>query len=161
MQTNLPFIHRLIVPTGIMLLAVIYFFDVQALKNPQDRLLINPIFWIMVFLYPIILWNEWRNWKSRTKLDFKSADKGAEPDEYNVKLTKKVALFMLSVALYLATVNFVGFVVMTLMFIPLLMYILGTKSVKLLILIPILATFVLYMLFGFLLGIPLPVGILI
>lgn len=159
-----PFGHRIIVATGILLFSIIYLIDIETLKNSQDKLLVNPVIWIIIILYPIILWQEWREWKrEKEKETLQSqvkADDGDEEDETSAKLTKKIFYFMVSTMLYLALMNYLGFAIMTLVFMPVLLWILGTKSKRVLIFLPIITTFVLFMLFDYLLGIPLPLGTL-
>lgn len=154
--SNGPFIHRIIVATSILILAVIYFFDVKDLKNPHDRLLISPVFWIMVILYPIIIWQEIREAK---KTIHDSEEVEGDGDSY--RLTKKVGFFMISVMIYLILLNYIGFIISTILFLPALMWILGTKSRLFPIIFSIIATGLLYLFFDILLGIPLPIGILI
>lgn len=155
-------LNRFIVATLIIVLAGVYFIDVQALPNERDKVLINPIFWIMLVFYPIILWQEWRAWKTKEQAAQQTAsEQDGEPDadEGEGKLTKKLAMFMGSIALYLALFSTVGFVILTPLFLFALMYILGTRSWKVLLSVSILTTIILYFFFVIWLGIPLPQGI--
>lgn len=155
-----PFAHRVIVATGILLFALLYLYEIGSLKNPQDKLLVNPVIWIMVILYPIILWQEWRQFK-QSKSEEETAEDDKESADTSAKLTKKIFFFMLSTFGYLILMNYFGFFIMTILYMPLLMWILGTKSKWTLIILPIVTTVVLFVLFDLVLGIPLPQGVLI
>jgi hypothetical protein len=150
------FIHRIIVATGILLFTILYFFEIDSLKNAQDKLLVNPVIWIMILLYPIIIWQEWKE-----KRKEEHTEKAEEDDESSARMSKKIFFFMLSTFLYLILMNYVGFIIMTIVYMPFLMWVLGTKSKKTLIILPIVFTVLLYILFNNLLGIPMPQGILL
>lgn len=151
------FTHRIIVATVIFLCATYYFVDVQALKNAQDRLLINPVYWIMVALYPVILWQEW---KERAKTNETLVEEN-EDDESKVTLTKKLFLYMVFIVIYLVGLNYTGFIMTSLLIMPILMIISGAKSKSKIIIVPIVTVFILYMIFGYLLEVPLPQGLFI
>jgi len=158
-----PFIHRVLVATLILFFVIIYYLDISSLKDSQDKLLVNPVIWLVIILYPIIIWQEWkekrkRDMKHEETLETHEVD---EDDETSVTLSKKVFLFMISTLLYLILINYVGFIISTILFMPSLMLILGTKSKKIVIILPIITTVVLYFLFNNLLGIPLPEGVLL
>lgn len=166
-QSKLVLINRFVVTTIILILAGIYFIDVQSLPNSTDRVLISPIFWIMVVCYPIILWQEWKAWKSKAsqvqgKQDAMKEDaeqEEMEADEAHGRLSKKLVMFMAAIALYLALVSSIGFVILTPLFLIAMMYILGTRSWKVLLSIAVITTIFLYFFFVIWLGIPLPQGI--
>ena len=141
---------------------MLYLYEIGALKNPQDKLMVNPVIWIIIILYPVILWQEWRQFKSRNSEEGQAAeDEENEESETSAKLTKKILFFMLSTFGYLILMNYLGFFIMTILFMPLLMWILGTKSKLTLIILPIVTTVILFVLFDLILGIPLPQGMLI
>lgn len=149
-----PFIHRIILATAIIVLAAIYFIDVQDLKNPNDRLMIDPIFWIMLILYPVILFMEWRDFKKNQT----EAEEVEDEDSYD--FTKRIGLFMVAVIIYLVALYYVGFIISTVLFLPSLMWILGTESKVKPLIIAVVATALMFMLFDLLLGVPLPMGLL-
>ncbi|WP_339182039.1 tripartite tricarboxylate transporter TctB family protein [Oceanobacillus sp. FSL W7-1293] len=155
------FVHRVIVATGILIFSVVYLVDISSLNSAQDKLMVNPIIWIIILLYPLIIWKEWKEWKEVKQ----SADTGEkesdEVDESSAKLSKKVFLFMLSTLIYLVLMNYLGFLIMTIIYVPTLMWILGTTSKKVLIILPIAFTLLLFYLFNNLLGIPIPSGLLL
>ncbi|MEI3606478.1 tripartite tricarboxylate transporter TctB family protein [Pseudogracilibacillus sp. SE30717A] len=153
-----PFVHRIIVATSILIFTLLYLFEISSLKNAQDKLLVNPVIWIIFLLYPIIIWQEWR--EKRKKETTHEATNEAE-SEASSRLSKKVFLFMISTLLYLVLMNYIGFIISTIAFMPFLMWVLGTSSKKILIILPIATTVVLYLLFNNLLGIPLPQGIIL
>lgn len=156
-----PFVHRIIVATAILAFALFYLFDISDLKNPQDKLLVNPVIWIIVILYPIIIWQEWRTFKEEQPKEEKTDSQNDEnSSETTTRMTKRIFLFMLTTFVYLLLIDFVGFIITTVLYIPILMWILGTKSKKVLIILPIVTTIALYILFDLLLEIPLPHGIL-
>ncbi|PTL38103.1 tripartite tricarboxylate transporter TctB family protein [Alkalicoccus saliphilus] len=166
-RPKMQLVHRMLLPTAIFIFITLYFLEVQGLNDSRDRMLITPIYWVMTLMYPIILFQEWEKWKSveNEKVDESKVenDEQVEVDEgseVDAPLTKKVLSFMLSIFFYLLLVEQVGFVIITLIFIPTLMWLLGTKNWKLLIIMPITVTALLYLLFVTWLGIPLPEGIL-
>lgn len=155
------FFHRIVIATGILLFTIFYFMETNSLQNPQDKLLINPVILIMVLLYPIIIWQEWREHKKEQKEvkdESELSEEGESDDESSAKLTRKVFLFMLLTLLYLLVIEYVGFIITTVIYMPVLMYVLGTKSKKILITLPVIFTILLYLLFNNMLGIPLPLG---
>lgn len=158
-----PFMHRIIVATLILLFIIVYYFDISSLKNSQDKLLVNPIIWIVILLYPIIIWQEWREKKKNEAVQQEDVTEKEidEDDETSARLSKKVLLFMIFTLAYLILLNYVGFIVSTIIYMPALMSVLGTKSKKILIILPIATTVILYILFNNLLGIPLPEGVLL
>lgn len=155
-QSRFVLFQRFLLPTLILMFVTVYFLEVQGLSDPRDRMLITPVFWIMLFSYPIIIFQEWKKWKAPQQ---ESAD---EEDHYEVhaKFTKKVAYFMISIFLYLVLINYLGFILVTLLFLPSLMRLLGTKDWRLLSILPVGVTVTLYLLFVTWLGIPLPKGFL-
>ncbi|CEI81894.1 hypothetical protein J18TS1_16960 [Oceanobacillus oncorhynchi subsp. incaldanensis] len=152
------FVHRVIVATGILIFSVVYLVDISSLNSAQDKLMVNPIIWIIILLYPLIIWKEWKEVKQSTNTDEKDSD---EADESSARLSKKVFLFMLSTLIYLVLMNYLGFLIMTIIYMPILMRILGTSSKKVLVILPIVFTLLLFYLFNNLLGIPIPSGILL
>ncbi len=168
------FSHKIIVATGILILTLLYFIDVSSLNNPEDKLLVNSVIWIIILLYPIIIWQEWREKNNKTSEkagiteqlldDVNLTDQqGEESDdeETSARLNKRIFYFMLSTFLYLVIMNYLGFIITTIIYMPILMLILGTTSKKILIILPIVFTILLYILFNNLLGIPLPQGLLL
>lgn len=157
-----PFAHRIFVATGILLFALLYLYEISSLNHSQDKLLVNPVIWIIVILYPIIIWQEWRQFKGKQAQEQTSEpEKEKESSETSAKLTKKVLFFMLSTFGYLIGMNYLGFFMMTIIYMPLLMWVLGTKSKRILIILPIATTIILYVLFDMVLEIPLPQGLLL
>jgi len=155
-----PFVHRIIAATLMLVFALIYLIDISALENEQDTLMVNPVIWIMIVLYPIIIWQEWRAEKKKRAEKEDLAEDGEEP-ESSVGLSRKVFLFMVLTFIYLILMNYIGFVISTILYMPVLMYVFGTKSKKLLITLPIVTALALFFLFNNLLGIPLPIGVLL
>jgi len=157
-----PFVHRIIAATLILLFTIIYIIDASALENSQDTLMVIPVLWIMVLLYPIIIWQEWRAAKKQEAEKQEVAEEEEDADnETTLKLSKKVLLFMILTFIYLILMNYIGFIISTILYMPALMWVFGTKSKKLLIILPIVTAVVLFFLFNNLLGIPLPQGVLI
>lgn len=158
----LPFVHRLILPTGILLLVTFYFLEVQGLEDTRNGVLINPIFWIMVILYPLILWQEWKKFKHQTsetdelKSELEKIEESVDSDE-DARMTKKLLAYIIGIGIYLLLVDHIGFVIMTLIFLPTMMWIMGTKSKKILIITPIVVVLIIYFVFIEALGIRFPV----
>lgn len=157
-----PFVHRIIAATLIFIFTLIYFIDASSLENQQDTLMVQPVLWIMIILYPIIIWQEWRAEKKRKVEKQKTAEEEEDADEdTSIRLSKKVFLFMIFTFIYLILMNYIGFIISTIVYMPALMWVLGTKSKKMLIILPIVTAMVLFFLFNNLLGIPLPQGVLL
>lgn len=154
------FAHRIYAVTAIFIFALVYLYQMTSLKNPQDKILVNPVIWLMIIMFPIILWIEWRQFRE----DFNHQEEGETLEsETNATLTLRVVLFIIITFLYLIVMEKLGFVLSTLVYIPLLMWVLGTKwrdSKLVFILLPILLTIGLYLLFETVLDIPLPEGFL-
>lgn len=155
-----PFVHRIIAATLILVFALIYLIDVSALENEQDTLMINPIIWIMVILYPIIIWQEWKAAKKQKAKKEENVEEDTESETF-VRLSRKVFLFMIFTFIYLVLMHYIGFIISTILYMPVLMYVFGTKSKKMLIVLPIVTAVVLFILFNNLLSIPLPQGVLL
>lgn len=158
-----PFVHRVIIATLIFLFVLIYLFDVSNLNYQQDTLMVKPILWIMMVLYPIVIWQEWRSAKKQNAEKKETGNEKAESeeDDTSTRLSKKVILFMVFTFAYLILMNYIGFIISTIIYMPALMWVFGTKSKKMLIALPIATAFLLFFLFNNLLGIPLPQGVLI
>jgi hypothetical protein len=204
----LPLVYKLILPTLIFMYALYYFIEVQGISNPKERMLIHPVFWMMVVLFVIICVLEWRTWKAEqtsaesgrnrkrgeaevqnieqkvaakkvvsrkheaeknesdtnnrvrneAALDYAAGDvlEEAAYDETKTRLTKKTVMYMTSIGLYLVLIQPLGFIVVTLLYLPAVMWVLGTRSWKLLTFVPIVVVCVIHFLFGEWLNIPLP-----
>lgn len=154
------FAHRVYAATGIFVFALVYLYQMTSLKNPQDKILVNPVIWLMIIMFPIILWIEWRQFRE----DFNQQEEGETLEsETNATLTLRVLFFIVLTFIYLIAMEKLGFVVSTVLYIPLLMWVLGTvwrDSKLVFILLPILMTLGLYLLFETVLDIPLPEGLL-
>ncbi|MGM8215047.1 tripartite tricarboxylate transporter TctB family protein [Bacillaceae bacterium W0354] len=161
-ERTMRLINRLIAPSTIFLFVLIYYFEVSDLSD-GNLLLIRPIFWVMVVLYPAVLLIEIKKWKNT---DFSQLEKTSDDDEtefdenyeINSKVTPKLLIYITSIALYLILLPYLGFILVSLIFLPSLLFVFGTKDIKLLIAIPVIVTLVIYLLFDTWLGIPLPKG---
>lgn len=88
------FSHRIIMATLILLFTLVYLYDIGSLKDSQDKLLVSPVIWIIIILYPIILFQEWREFKDKSYSKQSEEDFAEEEDsEESAKLTKKSFLF--------------------------------------------------------------------
>ncbi|WP_158736926.1 tripartite tricarboxylate transporter TctB family protein [Alteribacillus sp. YIM 98480] len=160
-KTKMQLFHRLFLPALIFIFITIYFLEVQGLDDPRDRMLITPIYWVMAAFFPIILFQEWKNWKAAKPDKKEKEEEETESYEVDAPLSKKALSFMVSIFLYLFLIEHIGFVLITIIFLPTLMWLLGTKDWKLLVFLPIIVTGALYVLFVIWLEIPLPTGILL
>src|SRR5699024_12464485 len=107
-----PFVHRIIAATLILLFTIIYIIDASALENSQDPLLVIPVLWILVLLYPIIIWQEWRAAKKQEAEQ--QADADAEGDAENdtcLEHSQQGLLRMIASFIYLIFVNFSGWLI--------------------------------------------------
>ena len=159
-ERTMMLVNRLMAPSLIFLFVLIYYFEVRDLSE-SNLLLIKPIFWIMVVLFPVVVLMEIKKWKN-TAIEQADEPEGEtdfdENYELKSKVTPKLLIYMASIALYLFLLPYLGFILVSFLFLPSLMYALGTKNIKLLVLIPIIVIAVVYLLFDTWLGIPLPKG---
>lgn len=86
--------------------------------------------------------------------------KKKEQDSHSKIIFSRVILTAVLSLIYILMINIVGFYLMTMLFIPTLMYIQGVKNLKLLIGISICFNIFLYIGFSVVLGVPTPHGFL-
>lgn len=85
--------------------------------------------------------------------------KSNEQHKSNIIFSRVISTAVLTL-IYISLLNIVGFYLLTAIFIPLLMYFLGIKDIKLLIGVSIFFVILLYIGFSIFLGVPTPQGIL-
>jgi len=85
--------------------------------------------------------------------------KSNEQHKSNIIFSRVISTAVLTL-IYILLLNIVGFYLLTTIFIPLLMYFLGIKDIKLLIGVSIFFVILLYIGFSIFLGVPTPQGIL-
>lgn len=156
-ERNMWLINRLSVPVLLLVFILTYYFEVRDIPS-SELILIQPVTIIMIILTFTVIFIEVKNWR---KIDFSSESPvGEENPDVHAKLTRKLAIYITSIALYLIMLNYIGFIISSLIFVPSLLYLLGTKSMKLNIAIGFGVTVFVYLLFDVWLGINLPEGIL-
>lgn len=85
--------------------------------------------------------------------------KSIKNNKSNIIFSRVIITTMLTL-IYILTLNIVGFYVMTLIFIPTLMFFLGVSNIRLLIGVSISSVIILYILFSTFLGVSTPRGLL-
>ncbi|GAB3797613.1 tripartite tricarboxylate transporter TctB family protein [Virgibacillus kimchii] len=135
-----------------------YFLDVRSLPNPQERVIVEILFWVLVVLLAIEasrttykLWKENKN--ENNKQSIKSILKGWI-------LNKPVMLFV-GLSLYILLLPIIGFFVTSAIFLVTYNYLLGSKKLWELTLLPIAILISVYILFVLVLDVRLPDGFLI
>lgn len=164
-RENILFMHRLLLPTLIFGFCLFYFWEVNQLPNQQDRLLITPVFWLMVPLFLLVLLHEWKEKKKGADqkeeeplLDYQKVEQSlkGEQKETDVVLTRAVFQYMVSIGVYLILIPLIGFIIATLLFLPVTMRMLGATSWKLIGITSVLLVLFIHVLFSIWLNIPIP-----
>lgn len=143
----------LIIPLLIFLYSLSYFWEVNLLPNKIDLLLIRPIFFILVLAIIIHVILQFRTYKTKTNVK-----QTEEKEQIN---WKKTIYFCLSTVLYVFLLESIGFIILTLVYMVVLMWGLGVRSKKALILTPLISVFSIYISLELLLSIKLPKGVLV
>lgn len=143
--------QRLITPLLMMGWSITYYMQFSKQKA-ESQLLIRPVFWIVAVLFAIVCCREIAEWKSkRTKV---SSDKSGYEE------VKIVATLIGGPAVYLLLLPYIGFVILTPVFLAIAFIYLKASRKKAIILAFGLTAFV-YVTFKVLLNVPLPSGLLL
>ena len=74
--------------------------------------------------------------------------------------SRKIWFFIIGMGIYIVMINQIGFIFSTLLFVSMIMYMLGIREKKILILLPVCLVILIYLMFNLWLMVPLPSGIL-
>lgn len=95
-----------------MVFAIYYLIEIQTMPGGDDQILIVPVILIMVVLFLVIFYKEWRAAKesiAKTPAKEEGMDELIE-DESAARWSKKSLSFIVLVALHLFMMNLVGFI---------------------------------------------------
>lgn len=148
-------IQRTIVPTIAMIWATAYFFEVLKLPAENGHL-IRPAFYIMLILYIINTTTDIMKWKKSKTLD-KATGKGMDSDSKNKLIT--LGITFLVTLIYVSFMNTLGFIISTIIYLFVELYILKTKNKFVLFGLPIILSLVVFFMFTEGFSVPLPRGI--
>ena len=112
---------------------------------------IRPVFYLLIVLFIVNGVNDFRSFKRSSK----AASKPKDDEE-----TKNVIGFILLVLAYLLLVTYVGFIIMSVVFLLSCLWLFGVKNKAILTFMPIGVSLFLYVLFAVWFGVPLPEGLL-
>ena len=145
-------IKRIALSVVTMAWAIWYLAD-TASRAPKAVLLIRPVVYIMGVLFLINLIRDYRKWKLER-------DGGEDGSEYASSREIKIALIAFAaVAVYILSMNLLGFIISTVIFLGCSFVVLKAKPVPA-ILMAVVMTGLLYVVFKVLLKMPLPRGFL-
>lgn len=152
-----------IVPLFILISGTLYYLQVSSLSKPEVNLiLIEPIFFLLVafilFYFVREIYKARTNRKKAIKENHavQTDEAENEPDENNN--IKKIIVFFLLTTLFVFTMEYIGFVISSFIYMISLMLYLKVKSYKQIIMIPIFTILLLYFSFELWLNIRLPQG---
>ncbi|MFB0972845.1 MAG: tripartite tricarboxylate transporter TctB family protein [Neofamilia sp.] len=148
-------IQRTIVPTIAMIWATAYFFEVSKLPA-ENGYLIRPAFYIMLLLYVINTTTEYMEWKKK-KATEKNVARKMNPEEKNNLIVLGIT-FLITVV-YVGLMSKLGFIISTIIYLFLQLYILKTKNKLVLFGLPIILSLVVFFMFTEGFSVPLPRGI--
>ena len=144
------FFQKTIIPFGILVWACIYFNEIRS-QSLEDQMFIRPVFYLLIVLFIVNGVNDFRSFKRSSK----AASKPKDDEE-----TKNVIGFILLVLAYLLLVTYVGFIIMSVVFLLSCLWLFGVKNKAILTFMPIGVSLFLYVLFAVWFGVPLPEGLL-
>jgi len=143
----------ILIPILILVYGIIYFTEVSSLPNDIDLLLIKPVFYILVAT--IIIYLALQFYKYYKRKDVSSNKE--ENDEFD---GKKALYFSVLTIIYVFLLDYIGFIVLTFVYMTILMLGLGVKNKKIIILTPVILISLIYISLEILLNIKLPEGLL-
>lgn len=179
-------LRKMALPTLVLIWAASYCLEVSGYSEKNNRLII-PIFWVMVLLWAINGIMDYREWKKTKKeqpgqaapsqatsgqavpsqaTSDQTIPSQATPDKRSLSavLRQGKNLSMISIiaamVVYVAVLNTVGFLISTFLFAAAVLYFMGERAWYKLVGIPLILSVFLYVVFGILLSIPLPMGFL-
>ncbi len=133
---------------------ILYYFDVQTLPQAEERHLVVLVFWGLMILVGIEVI------KSVVRMVKDKGREGSFSQDMITWVKSKQAILVFAFLLYIASIPMVGFFVSSLLFILLLNYLLRSRSVWELFILPVILLAFVYIVFVQLLGVKLPSGFL-
>ncbi|RLA88319.1 MAG: hypothetical protein DRG20_06295 [Deltaproteobacteria bacterium] len=139
------YLRILLVPIIVGAFTTTYYIKNRGLPS-EDLLLVNPLIYSIAIILVIVIFNELKVKKN-------------ELQKKGVLAKRNVTyIFILIIILYLISMNFIGYLISTILFLVIGLYILGVRKKRDLILLPLSVAFFFFFLFSFLLHVPLPLG---
>lgn len=160
---------ELVVPLLIVSYATYYYLEVAALSGKQvNLLLVGPVYYLILLSAVLYVFLTVRNayrtlasqgTRSTRTSEHRNATEPDAPDE--TILNGKFIVFAISTLVYVLLFEPLGFVTSSFLYLAILMYLLGMKSMRVVLLVPALVVAVLYVSMVILMRFPLPSGWLI
>jgi len=143
----------LIFPLVVLCFCIAYLMQSHKIFSDLSMILVRITFYtIIVFTFFVL--KEEIQITSEKKTDSQKA-----PYNYFVGKSKRIWFFIIGMGTYIVLLDKIGFVLSTLFFTSIMMYLLGIKNKRILILLPICLVVLIYFMFDKWLMIPLPSGI--
>lgn len=160
---------ELVVPFLIVSYATYYYLEVAALSGGQvNLLLVGPVYYLIILSAVLYVFVTVRN--SYRTLRAQSTSPAPIHDDANATgqlaqqetlLNGKFIIFAISTLAYVLLFDRLGFVTSSFLYLAILMYLLGMKSMRVVVLVPAMVVAVLYVSMVILMRFPLPSGWLI
>ena len=157
------YLKKMVLPTVVMAWSTIYFIECLG-YSLKSRRLVQMVYFMMLGLYVIngitdyiATKKEWAE-KGDAK-DNAKAEKTSTNLIVMLKENKTIVLFA-TLLLYVLALDFIGFIITTLIFTAFVLYVMGERRIPLLVGMPIGLVVLLYLIFKVGLNVPLPTGIL-
>lgn len=149
-----------IIPVFILIYSTVYFFEVYSLPRAEiNMLLIKPVYYLLtifiIIYFLIIVFNKLRKNKNITNNQEETNDESNEKINY-----KKTAVFFITTILYVFLLDYIGFIISSLVYMVYLMYYLGVKRYSLILIVPVSVVGLLFLSVEIWLNIRLPKGFL-
>jgi len=145
-------IIRIFFPIVIYIYMITYFIEARNIGGWAD-ILVNPVFYVATFCFIIIIINEIR---STFRGDPENDQRRVVSADWPV--IRKQIFFIIGLILYLLLMPTIGFIVSTILFLLVLLYILETRNVFVLLGIPVGMSLVIFYIFTVYLRVRLPSG---
>lgn len=149
-------IGNLVILFVLAILTSIYFFDVQTLPNKEERIVVETLFYILLFLMII---EAIKSIISVVKDRTRSEDSRASSFTWGSLVKNKQGILFISLVVYVLGIPVLGFFVTSFIYMIFLNYFLKNRKKWQIFVIPVLVLTVCYLLFVQILNIRLPAGI--
>jgi len=145
-------IEKMILPSIVLIWAFSYYLSTAA-KSEKAVLLISPACWILAVVYAIILVREVLAWKKTRDSEAKEKTE----DQDSIRIT---AVMAISTILYLASMQYLGFIISTVVFLFGSFCLLKARKKWLSALLSVVIVAIMWVIFKEILGVPLFEGLL-
>lgn len=145
-------IASLFVPSIVLILSIAYYME-SLNVDPIDKLLIKPTCMLIVLFYIYFVYVECRRLR-------KDKDQSEKPRRTNTKMPYKELAVLAMTALYVLIIQYLGFVVTSVVFMACMLYLLNVRNKLVIACFSITSSALLYFAFKVVLMVPLPGGLL-